>query len=532
MGFTAHSNLNEHDHEGQQPRVATKRHPIIHGLIAFLQSPFWINPIQSFIDENCLFFDGEEENCLELTQVHERFRELIENLLEFLLGEMHVSHEEFVKVLMAETNDATLGQALEHIMAMDDYLSFRKIMERRNLQLECEALDTLKKKVNPTEEDDEELRKVLELSKREHEELMNQKKTVAEKEEYDLVIGASLSEHERELAERQRQLEQAELEMAIAISLSLQEEQKRRELEEEEKHNEELLRKQVEEDSRRQMEKEKERLELEERQRQVQQEQEKRKLLERLEQEKQRQQKELEEKSKREEERLHLQAVQQAEEQDLQKQNEKSQQKQEDLFRFNFTSPRSDETIKEEMLRIQKERDVLQKLLAEKEKQKEEDITKEKSTIDAVHTTRKKKKEELKEAKERLVEKKKQEREEKLRDFKSKLVLKKQGSSDSLMSTTSSLSSPSSSTSSPKNSSDEEEVESRRRLMREALSRRVKEDLLRQSQPLPEIPTKEQPKQFTMVDTDAATHLRSLLQNVVRNLKNEGEEDYVFSETK
>lgn len=161
MGFTAPINhpLKQHGNEGHQPVASNmKRHPIIQGLIAFLQSPFWINPIQSFIDENCLYFDGEEENCLELTQVHERFRELIENLLEFLLGEMHVSHEEvcssvisnrslhhlaekFIKVLMAETNDETLGQALEHIMAMDDYLSFRKIMERRNLQLECEALE-------------------------------------------------------------------------------------------------------------------------------------------------------------------------------------------------------------------------------------------------------------------------------------------------------------------------------------------------------------------------------------------------------
>lgn len=131
------------------------------------------------------------------------------------------------------------------------------------------------------------------------------------------------------------------------------------------------------------------------------------------------------------------------------------------------------------------------------------------------------------------MEKKKQEREEKLKDFKSKLALKKQGSSESISSTTSSLSSISnSSTSSPKNSSDEEDAETRRRLMREALSRRVKEDLLRQSQPQShEIPNnKPQPKQ--VLDTDASSHLRSLLQNVVRNLKNEGDDDFVFSETK
>nr|CAG4710056.1 unnamed protein product [Naegleria fowleri] len=213
---------------------------------------------------------------------------------------------------------------------------------------------------------------------------------------------------------------------------------------------------------------------------------------------------------------------------------EKPQSKQEDTFKFNFTSSRSEESIKEEMLRIQKERELLQKLMVEREKQKEEEIKNAKSTTETVQNEeRKKKKEELKEAKEKLVEKKKQEREEKLKDFKSKLALKKQGSSESISSTTSSLSSISnSSTSSPKNSSDEEDAETRRRLMREALSRRVKEDLLRQSQPQShEIPNnKPQPKQ--VLDTDASSHLRSLLQNVVRNLKNEGDDDFVFSETK
>jgi len=71
-----------------------KRNTVIKTLVDFLQSPFWINPIQSYIDENCLFFGGEEENALELTNIHGKFKYFIENLLEFYLGEMHISHEE------------------------------------------------------------------------------------------------------------------------------------------------------------------------------------------------------------------------------------------------------------------------------------------------------------------------------------------------------------------------------------------------------------------------------------------------------
>ena len=91
MGYTATA----------PPQSQVARHPVIQGLIDFLQSPFWINPIQSFIDENCLVFGGEDENCLEHTSVHEKFRELIENLLEFLVGEMNLSHED-VSVLFVQ----------------------------------------------------------------------------------------------------------------------------------------------------------------------------------------------------------------------------------------------------------------------------------------------------------------------------------------------------------------------------------------------------------------------------------------------
>lgn len=39
-------------------------------IINFLRSPRWKTPIMSFLDENCLVFDNEEENKLEYTQIH------------------------------------------------------------------------------------------------------------------------------------------------------------------------------------------------------------------------------------------------------------------------------------------------------------------------------------------------------------------------------------------------------------------------------------------------------------------------------
>jgi len=39
-------------------------------IINFLRSPMWKTPIMSFIEENCIIFDTEEENKLEYTDIH------------------------------------------------------------------------------------------------------------------------------------------------------------------------------------------------------------------------------------------------------------------------------------------------------------------------------------------------------------------------------------------------------------------------------------------------------------------------------
>ena len=39
-------------------------------IINFLRSPRWKTPIMSFIDENCIVFDTEDENKLEYTIIH------------------------------------------------------------------------------------------------------------------------------------------------------------------------------------------------------------------------------------------------------------------------------------------------------------------------------------------------------------------------------------------------------------------------------------------------------------------------------
>ena len=48
----------------------------------YLQSPIWKNPIIGFIDENCIIFEDAEENRLEYTDIHRKFKKIIEGQLE------------------------------------------------------------------------------------------------------------------------------------------------------------------------------------------------------------------------------------------------------------------------------------------------------------------------------------------------------------------------------------------------------------------------------------------------------------------
>ena len=40
-------------------------------VLQFLKSPLWTTPLQSFIDEYCLVFDGAEENAFNQTEIHD-----------------------------------------------------------------------------------------------------------------------------------------------------------------------------------------------------------------------------------------------------------------------------------------------------------------------------------------------------------------------------------------------------------------------------------------------------------------------------
>mmetsp|Transcript_20181 Transcript_20181/g.14617 ORF Transcript_20181/g.14617 Transcript_20181/m.14617 type:complete len:81 (-) Transcript_20181:977-1219(-) len=63
----------------------------------YLQSPQWKTPIVNFIEDNCLVFDDDDENKLEYTTVHKKFKDLVDSQLEEYMNEIGIPATEFVK---------------------------------------------------------------------------------------------------------------------------------------------------------------------------------------------------------------------------------------------------------------------------------------------------------------------------------------------------------------------------------------------------------------------------------------------------
>lgn len=125
-------------------------------IVSFLRSPLWTTPIHSFIDQHCIQFDipttttnsttspssssSHNENKLHYTELHTQFITLVETLLESSLERIGVTNEQFTEVLMHEQASKMQNVVFDTILAVDDFPRFKRVMQKRNKQLEDEAM--------------------------------------------------------------------------------------------------------------------------------------------------------------------------------------------------------------------------------------------------------------------------------------------------------------------------------------------------------------------------------------------------------
>ena len=104
-------------------------------IINFLRSPRWKTPIMSFLDEHCIIFDNEEENKLEYTPIHGEFKKIVEDLIGELIAELGVTQEIFMQACETAGGNPIHKKIVDQIVAVDNFVAFKKLMCKRNAEL-------------------------------------------------------------------------------------------------------------------------------------------------------------------------------------------------------------------------------------------------------------------------------------------------------------------------------------------------------------------------------------------------------------
>lgn len=177
---------------------------VFESVLQFLKSPLWTTPVHGFIEQHCGEFTGEDENKIEHTVVHKEFCRIVDELLSGYLADLGVPPEDFIEACKAGTCRELSDMVTEYILSMDDFRTFRAMMERKSHEVELEAMYEYAKvteaaaAMDDSEMDDEE-RFLLEMA-----------------------IKASLTP--ADVQQKQAEVEDAELLEALAMSMALEQE--------------------------------------------------------------------------------------------------------------------------------------------------------------------------------------------------------------------------------------------------------------------------------------------------------------------
>ena len=190
-------------------------------LIAFLQSPLWLVPLDRFIDSNSLSFTPNTEHSFSHTSIHLAYTQLAESLLTTHLPTLSIDPSSLPSLLSTALSPPcpptqpllpSTRRSLEHLLTLDDYLVFHTRMVQRNIDLDREVLEGAMR---------EERGRKNKVKERERQGGRGGPRE-GEGEEEQLRLAMELSMMEEEGRKKEREKEEAELAYAIALSLALQ----------------------------------------------------------------------------------------------------------------------------------------------------------------------------------------------------------------------------------------------------------------------------------------------------------------------
>ncbi|KAH9517589.1 uncharacterized protein LOC124490196 [Dermatophagoides farinae] len=142
-------NTNQEDNEDQTW--------VLDSLVGFLKSPLWSTSLNDFIDRHSIIFDPDEienddgnvHHHTEYLEIFYQYRRLVDQLIGSHMLELGINEQQFAKACqMAEGMLATKLKRIlfEELWAAEDYEVFVRLMAKRNVELQLEALEVLVRK--------------------------------------------------------------------------------------------------------------------------------------------------------------------------------------------------------------------------------------------------------------------------------------------------------------------------------------------------------------------------------------------------
>lgn len=205
-------------------------------VLQFLESDKFDAAVMDFVDEKCYVFDNDEENKFIYTDIYHEFLDHMETIISSNLAQLDISTDTFYEACQTSRSNRDINRRVfEKIVAMEDFTVFKKIMVKRNMELQYEAMMSYKAFAELGSDlgelsglpDPDELEAMLdtknELQEREDEKDDTMEKTA---EQLEAIYRESLLE--LEMIHKQEEMEQLELEQALAMSLIAEEERLRR----------------------------------------------------------------------------------------------------------------------------------------------------------------------------------------------------------------------------------------------------------------------------------------------------------------
>ena len=110
-------------------------------VLQFIESDKFDASVMDFIDEHCDAFDSEEENKFIYTDIHREFKQHMDALISSNLGELGINSEMFFEACEKGRNTRDINRLVfEKLIAMEDFVTFKKLMVKRNIELQVEAM--------------------------------------------------------------------------------------------------------------------------------------------------------------------------------------------------------------------------------------------------------------------------------------------------------------------------------------------------------------------------------------------------------